>query len=88
MKEEFRRTTEALAKLQTHRSESLYLDFKDLLKELQEDIRLANDYEADVNQLFRNQGAVRIIDDLLKGMNAQPKKEKKPQIYDGGYTDI
>lgn len=88
MKEEFKRTTEALAKLQTHRSEGLYKDFLDLLIELQEDIRIANDYEDDVNQLFRNQGAIRNLTDLIDNMKRKPAEVKKPMIYDGAYTDI
>jgi len=88
MREEFARTVAAVKKLQTHRSNSLYRDFVDLLNELREDIRLANDYEDDNNQFLRNQGSIRILSELIKNMTAQPQQEEKPVIYDGGYTDI
>jgi hypothetical protein len=86
MNEKLRNTVKALKLLRQHRAHPAYDQLIDLLQEMQQDIRLLNDNEPDTTQLFRNQGGIHWLGEVVKSMKAQDREPAK--VYDGGYTDI
>ena len=68
MKKELSNTVVALAKVQSSRSLSVYQDLIYLVESLQQDIRLHNDTEPAMEEIYRNQGGIHWLGQLVREM--------------------
>lgn len=86
MNDQLNNTVKALALVQSYKGQAVYGLLIDLVESLQQDIRLANDTEPETTQIFRNQGGIHWLGQLVKQMKSEPRVRTK--VHDGAYTDI
>ena len=86
MNEQLYNTVKALNAIKSYKGQAVYSLLIDLVESLRQDIRLANDTEPDTTQIFRNQGGIHWLGQLVKQMKSQPRE--KSHGFDGAYTDI
>lgn len=86
MDKQLNNTVKALALVQSYKGQAVYSLLIDLVESLRQDIRLANDTEPDTTEIFRNQGGIHWLGQLVKQMKSEPRVLSKG--HDGAYTDI
>jgi len=86
MDRQLNNTVKALALVQSYKGQAVYSLLIDLVESLRQDIRLQNDTEPEATEIFRNQGGVHWLGQLVKQMKSEPRVKTK--VHDGAYTEI
>ena len=90
MHTQLNKTKRILEEFREFKGQMIYLTFVKLLETLQQDIRIHNDVEKDVNEMLRNQGAIHWFGEIVRLMTKDAKHLSKPTDtnVDGGYSPI